>query len=75
MLTLTRICDIIIVQKEKENLKGGQKMKKAIFTVNGRKYRASWIIAKLAPFAIVCGQMVIVMASIVVMFVIAYGLQ
>lgn len=50
-------------------------MKKSIFTVNGRKYRASWIIAKLAPFAIVCGQMGLVMASIVVMFVIAYGLQ
>lgn len=50
-------------------------MKKACFTVNGRKYRAPWIIAKLAPFAIVCGQMGLVMASIVVMFVIAYGLQ
>lgn len=50
-------------------------MKKSIFTVNGHKYRASWIIAKLAPFAIVCGQMGLVMVSIVVMFVIAYGLQ
>lgn len=50
-------------------------MKKVIFTVNGHKYRASWIIAKLAPFAIVAAQMGLVMASIVVMFVIAYGLQ
>lgn len=75
MLTVTRICDIIIVQKEKENLKGGQKMKKAIFTVNGRKYRAPWIIAKLAPFAIVAAQMGLVMASAIGMFIIAYGLQ
>lgn len=50
-------------------------MKKSVFTVNGHKYRASWIIAKLAPFAIVAAQMGLVMASIVVMFVIAYGLQ
>ena len=50
-------------------------MKKKYFTINGRKYRAPWIIAKLAPFAIVCGQMGLVMASVVVMFVIAYGLQ
>lgn len=50
-------------------------MKKEYFTVNGRKYRASWIIAKLAPFAIVAAQMGLIMASVVVMFVIAYGLQ
>lgn len=50
-------------------------MKKAYFTMNGRKYRASWIIAKLAPFAIVCGQMGLVMVSVIGMFVIAYGLQ
>lgn len=50
-------------------------MKKVIFTVNGCKYRAPWIITKLAPFAIVAAQMGLVMASIVVMFVIAYGLQ
>lgn len=50
-------------------------MKKSVFTVNGRKYRAPRLIAKLAPFAIVAGQMGLVMASIVVMFVIAYGLQ
>lgn len=50
-------------------------MKKAIFTVNGRKYRAPWIIAKLAPFAIVCGQMALIVGAVVAMFVIAYGLQ
>lgn len=50
-------------------------MKKVYFTVNGRKYRASWIIAKLAPFAIVCGQMVLVMAAVISLFVVAYGLQ
>jgi hypothetical protein len=74
-LTVAQIYDIIIVQKEKENLKGGQKMKKEYFTVNGRKYRAPWIITKLAPFAIIAGQMVLVVATAVTMFVIAYGLE
>lgn len=50
-------------------------MKKSVFTVNGRKYRAPWIIAKLAPFAIVCGQMALIVGTVVAMFVIAYGLQ
>ena len=50
-------------------------MKKIYFTVNGRKYRAPWIIAKLAPFCIVAAQMGIVMVSVIGMFVIAYGLQ
>lgn len=50
-------------------------MKKSIFTVNGRKYRAPWIIARLAPFAIVCGKMGLVMISVIGLFIIAYGLQ
>ena len=50
-------------------------MKKAYFTVNGRKYRAPWIIAKLVPFAIVAAQMGLVMVSVIGLFVIAYGLQ
>lgn len=50
-------------------------MKKEYFTVNGRKYRAPWIITKLAPFAIIAGQMVLVVATAVTMFVIAYGLK
>lgn len=50
-------------------------MKKACFTINGRKYRAPWIIAKLAPFAIVCGQMGMVMVTAIGMFIITYGLQ
>lgn len=50
-------------------------MKKEYFTVNGRKYRATWIIAKLAPFAIVCGQMALVVGAAVAIFVITYGLQ
>ena len=50
-------------------------MRKEYFTVNGRKYRAPWIIAKLAPFAIVAGQMGLMIASVVAMFIIAYGLQ
>lgn len=50
-------------------------MKKEYFTVNGHKYRAPWIIARLAPFAIVCGQMGLVVVTAVVMFVVAYGLK
>lgn len=50
-------------------------MKKEYFTINGRKYRAPWIIAKLAPFAIVCGQIGLVIVTAVAMFVVAYGLQ
>ena len=50
-------------------------MKKSVFTVNGRKYRAPWIISKLAPFAIVAGQMVLVVGAAVTMFIIAYGLK
>lgn len=50
-------------------------MKKSIFTVNGRKYRAPWIITKLAPFAIVCGQIGLVVVTVVAMFVVAYGLK
>lgn len=50
-------------------------MKKVIFTVNGYKYRAPWIIAKLAPFAIVAAQMALVVGADVAIFVIAYGLQ
>ena len=50
-------------------------MKKSIFTVNGRKYRAPWIIAKLVPFAIAAGQMVLVVGTAVAMFIIAYELK
>lgn len=50
-------------------------MKKVYFTVNGRKYRATWIIAKLAPFAIVAAQMTLVVGAAVAIFVITYGLQ
>ena len=50
-------------------------MKKSIFTVNGHKYCASWIIAKLAPFAIVAAQMGLVMVTVIGLFVVAYGLQ
>lgn len=50
-------------------------MKKEIFTVNGRKYRAHWIVARLAPFAIVCGQMGLVVVTAVTMFIITYGLK
>lgn len=50
-------------------------MKKSIFTVNGRKYRAPWIITKVAPFAIVAAQMGLVMVVVIGLFVIAYGLQ
>lgn len=50
-------------------------MKKAYFTVNGRKHRAPWVIAKLAPFAIVAAQMGLVVGTAIAMFIIAYGLQ
>lgn len=50
-------------------------MKKAQFTYNGRKYRALWLVVKIAPFAIVAGQMGLVMMSVIGLFIIAYGLQ
>lgn len=50
-------------------------MKKAYFTVNERKYRAPWIVAKLAPVAIIAGQMGLVIAAIVSLFMVTYGLQ
>ena len=50
-------------------------MKKIMFTYNGRKYRAPWLIVKFAPFAIVCGQMGLVMMSVIGLFMILYGLQ
>lgn len=50
-------------------------MKKEYFTVNGRKYRAPRIVAKLAPIVIVCGQMGLAMIMVIIMFIIAYGLK
>ena len=50
-------------------------MKKEYFTYNGRKYRAPWLIVKIAPFAIVAGQMGLVMISVMGLFMIVYGLQ
>lgn len=50
-------------------------MKKAMFTYNEHKYRAPWLVVKIAPFAIVAGQMALVMGTAVAMFIIAYGLQ
>ena len=49
-------------------------MKKAQFTYNGRKYRAPWLIVKIAPFAIVAGQMGLVMMSVIGLFMVIYGL-
>lgn len=50
-------------------------MKKAQFTYNGRKYRAPWLVVKIAPFAIVAGQMGFIMMSVIGLFIITYGLQ
>lgn len=50
-------------------------MKKAVFTVNGKRYKAPWIVAEIAPFVIVLGQMVLVVGTAVCMFVVAYGMQ
>ena len=55
--------------------KEAAKMKKAVFTVNGKRYKAPWIVAKAAPFVIVLGQMVLVVGTAVCMFVVAYGMQ
>ena len=49
-------------------------MKKAQFTYNGRKYHAPWLIVKIAPFAIVCGQMGLVMMSVIGLLLVVYGL-
>lgn len=54
---------------------GGASMKKAHFIVNGRKYRAPWLVVKIAPFVIVAGQMGLVIATMVSLFIIVYGLQ
>lgn len=57
--------------------KGGEKikMKKSMFIYDGCKYRAPWLVVKIAPFAIILGQMTLVMGAAVAMFVVAYGLQ
>lgn len=50
-------------------------MKKIMFTYNGRKYRAPWLIVKIAPFAIAAGQMGLVIMSVIGLFMVVYGLQ
>lgn len=50
-------------------------MKKEYFTYNGRKYRAPWLIVKIAPFAIVCGQMGLAMISVMGLLLVVYGLM
>lgn len=50
-------------------------MKKSVYIYNGHKYRAPWLVVKIAPFAIVAGQMGLVMGTAVAMFIVAYGLQ
>ena len=50
-------------------------MKKEYFIYNGRKYRAPWLIIKIAPFAIAAGQMGLVIISAIGLFMVVYGLQ
>ena len=50
-------------------------MKKAIFTYNGRKYGAPWLVVKLAPFAIVAGQIGLVMMFVIGLLLVVYGLM
>lgn len=50
-------------------------MKKEQFIYNGRKYRAPWLIVKIAPFAIVAGQMGLVIILVMGLFMVIYGLQ
>lgn len=50
-------------------------MKKVIFAVNGGKYRAPWLIVKIAPFAIAAGQMGLVIISVIGLLLVVYGLQ
>ena len=52
-----------------------KKRKKEYFTYNGHKYRAPWLIVKMAPFAIAAGQMGLVMMSVIGLFMVVYGLQ
>ena len=50
-------------------------MKKAQFTYNGHKYRAPWLIVKIAPFAIAAGQMGLVIVSVIGLLLVVYGLM
>ena len=50
-------------------------MKKAQFTYNGHKYRAPWLVVKIAPFVIVAGQMGLVMISVIGLLLMVYGLM
>ena len=50
-------------------------MKKSVFTVNGCKYRAPWIIAKIAPYVVGAGMVVLPLMAAASVYVIAWFLQ
>lgn len=50
-------------------------MKKVMFTYNGRKYRAPWLVVKAAPFVIAAGQIGLVIVTVAGLFIMVYGLQ
>lgn len=50
-------------------------MKKAYFIVNGRKYRAPWIITKIAPYVIGVYMIVLPVMTAASVYVIAWFLQ
>ena len=52
-----------------------KKRKKEYFIYNGRKYRAPWLIVKIAPFVIVAGQMGLVIVSVIGLLLVVYGLM
>lgn len=50
-------------------------VKKSSFTINGRNYRAPWIIAKFAPYVIGVGMVSLPIMTAASVYVIAWFLQ
>ena len=50
-------------------------MKKSVFTINGRKYRAPWIVAKIAPYVVGVGMVALPVMTAVSVCVIVWFLQ
>ncbi len=50
-------------------------MKKASFTINGRKYRAPWLIAKIAPYVVGAGMVTLPVMAAANVYIIAWFLQ
>lgn len=50
-------------------------MKKSTFTINGRKYCAPWLIAKIAPYAVGAGMVALPVMTAASVYVITWFLQ